>query len=292
MPELPEVETIKIGLSKKIVGLKIKEIEVLSPKSFIIDDKEILEGKKVLKLERIAKYLKVNLSGDLTLLFHLKMTGQLIFVGSLQSDSERMFGGHPTPDMLGSLPNKHTRVIFTFSDRSTLYFNDQRRFGWIKIIQNERLKVQNLFNNLGPEPLTKDFTWQTLKKNLLRHKSMPIKVAIMDQKVVSGMGNIYANEACFNAKLNPRTKTGDLSDNQIKKLHAGIIGCLKDGIRYGGSTRTHFVDAEGRKGYFLDYAYVYGMDKKRCKKCGTEIKKIQLGGRGTYFCPKCQRAPD
>jgi len=107
--------------------------------------------------------------------------------------------------------------------------------------------------------------------------------------VVSGVGNIYANEACFSAKLDPRKKVGDLGDREFKAIHKGVIRVIKDGIKYGGSTRAHFVDAEGHKGYFLDYAYVYGRDKHPCKVCGTDIKKIQLGGRGTYFCPSCQK---
>ena len=118
---------------------------------------------------------------------------------------------------------------------------------------------------------------------------MPVKVAIMDQKVVSGIGNIYASEACFGAKIDPRTGIKDLSDQQFKSLHQAVQKSLRDGIKYGGSTRVHFVDPEGHKGYFLDYAFVYGRDKHPCKICKTEIKKIQLGGRGTFFCPKCQK---
>lgn len=118
---------------------------------------------------------------------------------------------------------------------------------------------------------------------------MPVKKAIMDQKVVSGVGNIYSNEACFNARIDPRTRVGDLSNLQFKKLHLGILKALKEGIAHGGSTRAHFRDPEGHKGYFLDYAYVYGLDKHPCKICKIIIKKIQLGGRGTYFCPACQR---
>ena len=304
MPELPEVETIRLGLSKKIIGLKIKGVEVIQPKSFLGDSKR-LQGRKVLKVWRRAKILGVELTPSLRakrsnpnseiaslpsaprygvgLLFHLKMTGQLIY-----DNGKRFIGGHPTPDMLKALPNSHTRVIFTFSNGSKLYFNDQRRFGWVKVMQSEELRVQNLFGRLGPEPLEKGFTWQILKNNLLRHKNMPVKVAILDQAVVSGIGNIYASEACFDAGIDPRTKVGQMIDEQFKALHSGIVKSLKAGIKYGGATRAHFVDAEGRKGYFLDYAYVYGKDKKPCKVCGSEIKKIQLGGRGTFFCPACQ----
>ncbi|MBI2039566.1 bifunctional DNA-formamidopyrimidine glycosylase/DNA-(apurinic or apyrimidinic site) lyase [Candidatus Microgenomates bacterium] len=306
MPELPEVETIKLGLQKKIVGLKITKIQINSAKSFI-GNPNLVEGKKVLNIWRKAKYLGVDvvpanagiqlkksrseldsrLRGNdnfVTLLFHLKMTGQLIY-----EDGQRLVGGHPTPDMVGKMPNAHTRIIFSFSDGSHLYFNDQRKFGWVKAVDRGQVTVDSSLKNLGPEPLERGFTWQILKQNLLRHKSMPVKVATMDQTVVSGVGNIYSNEACFSAGLDPRVRVRDLNDEQFKKLYKGIIKSLKDGIKYGGSTRAHFVDAEGHKGYFLDYAYVYGRDKHPCKICGTKIKKIQLGGRGTYLCPNCQK---
>ncbi len=286
MPELPEIETIKLGLQKKIVGLKIKKIEVLNPKTFQpFDAAQGLEGKKVLKINRLAKILVVDLSGNLSLLFHLKMSGQLIYL----EGRKRFVGGHPTPDMRDEMPNKHTRVIFEFNNNSKLFFNDQRKFGWVKVVNSSSLMVDSLLKNLGPEPLEKNFTWQLLKQNLLKHKNLAVKVAIMDQTAISGIGNIYANEACFDAKIDPRTKVSDLSDEQFRKLHKGIIKALKDGIKYGGASRAHFVNSEGEKGYFLDYAYCYGRDGQPCKKCKTTIKKIQLGGRGTYFCPHCQR---
>lgn len=289
MPELPEVETIRLGLQKKIIGLTIKEIAVLAPKSFQGDNK-LARGRKVLNIRRFSKLLVIDLSSGISLAIHLKMTGQLIWQGeSGKGQGERFIGGHPTPDMVGPLPNKTTRIIVTFSDKSHLYFNDQRRFGWMKIVQSEKLKVQSYVKNLGPEPLEKDFNWKILKSNLLKHKSQPIKVALMDQTVVSGVGNIYANEALFNAKLDPRIKISDLSTLSYLRLYKGLIKALRDGIKHGGSSRAHFVDAEGHKGYFLDYAYVYGRDKHPCKVCGAEIKKIQLGGRGTYFCPNCQK---
>lgn len=314
MPELPEVETIKLGLEKRIVGLKIKKIQILSPKSFIGHPKQVA-GQKVLKVWRRAKILGLDLSSSLrdhkvtkqssedkseiatgssnprndsglTLLIHLKMSGQLVWKGEGENGkAEKFVGGHPTEDMLGKMPNSHTRVIFEFSNASHLYFNDQRKFGWVKVVEKGD---QSFLEKLGPEPLEKEFTWQVLENNLLKHKNMPVKVAIMDQSVVSGVGNIYASEACFNAGIDPRTKVSQLSDKDLQSLHQGMLKALRDGIKYGGATKTHFVDAEGRKGYFLDYAFVYGLDKHQCKICGTEIKKIQLGGRGTYLCPHCQ----
>ena len=355
MPELPEVETIKLGLEKKIVGLKISKIQILSPKSFQdangkpFDPSTSLRtqgirGRKVLKVWRRAKILGLDLSSHsgaerseakesrsyrsdksdlqddkgVTLLFHLKMSGQLIyddgkrpalprFARRADASRGRFIGGHPTPDMVGKMPNAHTRVVFTFKGQesrvksqgmqksrlqtlatSHLYFNDQRKFGWVRVVNSGQVTGESSLKNLGPEPLEKGFSWQILKSNLLNHKSMPIKVAIMDQAVVSGVGNIYANEACFNAKLDPRTKVGQLTDKDMKSLHRGVLKALRDGIKHGGSSRAHFVDADGHKGYFLDYAFVYGKDKHPCKKCDAEIKKIQLRGRGTYFCPSCQ----
>lgn len=290
MPELPEVEVIKLGLQKKIIGLKIKKIQIITPKSFIGNPNPI-EGQKVLNIWRRAKILGIDLSSDTKLLFHLKMSGQLIWKGeSGKGEGESLIGGHPTEDMTGKMPNPHTRVIFSFSNGSHLYFNDQRRFGWIKIVQSANFKVQSeeILGRLGPEPLDRSFTWELLKQNLLKHPKMPVKVAIMNQSVVAGVGNIYANEACFIAKIDPRRKIADLTDADFKDLYAGIIKALKAGIKHGGSTRAHFVDPEGRKGYFLDYAFVYGKDGRSCKLCGTKIKKVTLGGRGTYFCERCQ----
>jgi formamidopyrimidine-DNA glycosylase len=284
MPELPEVETIKRGLEKKIVGLQIKDIQTLSIKSFMGDPKFVV-GKKVIAVKRRAKILQIDLAGELSIIFHLKMSGQVIYQGQ-----DRFVGGHPTKDMFLELPNKHTRVIFEFSDGSHLYFNDQRKFGWVKVVADDQVReeVKKMFGQLGPEPLEKGFTWEVLKKNLLRHKSMPVKVAILDQSVVSGVGNIYACEALFLAGVDPRRRVSELSDQEIKGLTQGIIKSLETGISFGGSTLAHFVDEEGKKGLFLDHALVYNRAGKECKKCGSEIKKIRLGGRGTYYCPVCQ----
>jgi formamidopyrimidine-DNA glycosylase len=295
MPELPEVETIRRGLQQKIVGLTIQKVDVLAPKS-LVGDVNLVYGQSVLSIERKAKILLINLTSNISLLIHLKMSGQVILVSQTVNksrDQNRFIGGHPTKDMLLNLPNKSTRIIFYLSDGSTLFFNDQRRFGWVKVVNSEELKVMNqiggMLYKLGPEPLEKSFSWQQLKTNLFKHKSMPIKVALLDQTIVSGIGNIYASEACFNAGVNPQRKVSSLTDQEIKKIHLGIIKALNDGVRLGGSTRTHFVDAEGKKGLFLDYAKVYNRDKKPCLVCGVEIKKIKLGGRGTFYCPNCQK---
>lgn len=283
MPELPEVETIRRGLSSRIVGLKIKEVQVLNPKTFQGKSADAA-GQKVGKVWRKAKILGIDLSNDLTLLIHLKLTGQLIFVG----DGKRIVGGHPTPDMRDEMPNSSTRVVFEFSGKSRLYFNDQRKFGWVKLVNSSQLIVNSLLNALGPEPLEKGFTWEVLKTRVGKHKNWPIKVALMDQQAISGVGNIYASEACFNAGLDPRIKAGDLTGQQWKKLHGGLIEALRNAIKLGGSSRAHFVNADGEKGMFLDYAFVYQRHGERCKVCRATIKKIVQAGRSTFFCPKCQ----
>jgi formamidopyrimidine-DNA glycosylase len=310
MPELPEVETIKISLSKKILGLQIKKIDILNAKTFQGDFKKII-NQKIINVWRKGKGLGIDLENGYSILFHLKMSGQVILKGeSLKDQGERFIGGHPTHDMLAELPNKSTRVIFTLQSpessgkslgknnqrvsdltqvTSYLFFNDQRKFGWIKVLDSQELTLDKFLNNLGPEPLAKSFSWQQLRQNLLKHKKTPIKVALLDQSVVSGVGNIYACEGCFNAGIDPRTKINDLTDEQFRKLHQAVIQSLKDGIKYGGSTKTHFVDSDGKKGLFLDYAKVYNRDKKPCLVCGTEIKKIKLGGRGTFYCSECQK---
>jgi len=290
MPELPEVETIRRGLEKKIVSKTIINIEIIEPKEVQGSPQEAI-GQNVLNVWRKAKMLGIDLSSEkseknITLLFHLKMTGQLVYV---DQDHERIIGGHPTSDMRGDLPNKSTRVIFEFEDNSKLYFNDQRKFGWVKVIPTNKVGEIPAIRTLGPEPLEKEFNWEILKINLLKHKSQPVKVALMDQSVVSGIGNIYASEALFDARVDPRRKVSTLLDEEFKRLVEGIKKSLAVSIEKGGSTRAHFVDTEGKKGYFLDYANVYGKEGKKCNQCPGKVEKITQAGRGTYFCPACQR---
>ena len=286
MPELPEVEIIKIFLAENIVGSSIKSVEVLNPKSFIGDSRFVINN-KIKAVERRAKVLRIQFD-SFELLIHLKMSGQMIL--KRNAGQENFIGGHPTLDMFGELPNRSTRVIFNLSDGASLFFNDQRKFGWIKLVGHESgVGGHKFFEKLGPEPLEKDFSWEVLKKNLLRRKKTPVKVALLDQEIVAGVGNIYACEACFLAGIDPVKKIGELRDLEFKKLHKGVVEALKSGVKYGGSSKTHFANPEGKKGVFLDYAFVYGREKLPCKNCGNLIKKIKLGGRGTFYCEECQR---
>lgn len=293
MPELPEVETIRIGLQKKIVGQTISSVVVLNPKSFQSDPSLVI-SQKVVDVIRRAKVLGIQLDNGYTMLFHLKMSGQVILEQKLndkKQKEEKFIGGHPTKDMLGELPNTSTRVIFTFSDGGRLFFNDQRKFGWIRLIQSSELRVKNygMKTAIGPEPLEKDFNWEILKNNLLKRRNLSIKVALLDQTVVAGVGNIYASEACFNAEITPDKKVKELSDEEFRRLCKGVIKALSDGIKYGGSTRTHFVNADGEKGLFLVHAAVYNREGKKCLVCQNKILKIKLGGRSTFYCNICQK---
>ncbi len=278
MPELPEVETIKLGLEKSIIGQVVQEVDVLTSKSFQGDSQKAC-SQKVLRVWRRAKNLGIDLSADLTLLFHLKMTGQVIY--------QNVIGGHPTRDMTGQMPNKSTRVIIHFADESKLFFNDQRKFGWIKLISSG--EVEEHLKHLGPEPLEDGFTVEVFTQQLQRRPNTPVKVALLDQQLIAGVGNIYACEACFQAGIDPKRKISDLNTEDYKKLHKGVVGALSSGVKHGGSSKSHYVNAAGEKGYFLDYAYVYNRQNDLCKICQTPISKIQLGGRGTYFCTQCQR---
>ncbi len=283
MPELPEVETIKLFLAKRIPGLKVKSIEVLNSKSFLGDPEKIID-QEIKAVNRRAKVLRIQFK-DFELLIHLKMSGQIMLFGK-----ELLGGGHPTKGMFGDLPNKSTRVIFDLSDGSKLYFNDQRKFGWIRLMSHgSSITGQDYFIKYGPEPLDRQFTWQALKDRLSRRKKAAVKAAILDQEVVAGVGNIYACEACFIAGINPRKRAGDLEEGDFKRLHQGIIEALTSGIKYGGSTRSHFADPSGKKGQFLEQAFVYGRENEACIVCGNIIIKIKLAGRGTYYCEVCQK---
>lgn len=289
MPELPEVEIIKLFLAENIVGLKVKSVEVLNQKSFL-GDKKLIEGREIKSVDRRAKVLRIGF-GKFELMIHLKMSGQMIF----DKKGANFIGGHPTKDMFGEFPNKSTRVIFELMTgdqlrvTSYLYFNDQRKFGWIKLVDREQVIGDSFFSKLGPEPLERGFNWEALKKNLLRRKKTPIKVALLDQSIVAGVGNIYACEACFLAGIDPRKRIENLKTEDFKKLSKAVVESLRNGVKYGGSSKTHFTNPEGKKGLFLDYAFVYGREKLPCKKCGGLIKKVKLGGRGTFYCEVCQK---
>ena len=281
MPELPEVETIRRGLESFIKNAKITKVKVLCGKSFI-GPKELIENQTIKNIRRKGKALLLDLENGITMMIHLRMTGQLIFRGD-----ESFAGGHPTDSFFTELPDKQTRVIFEL-ENGTLFFNDQRKFGFVKVLETAEVENDKFIKALAKEPW--DITFDEFKKNLMRHKSAPIKAVILDQKVIAGLGNIYADEALYYAKIHPKHATGTLTDADIKNILEGAKTVMQASIDSGGSTMKTYVKADGTKGDYLRlFAKVFRREGEPCERCGTEIIKIRVAGRGTHICPKCQK---
>lgn len=281
MPELPEVETVKRGLKGFILGAKLTRVEVLCEKSFMGDD-DLVVGAKVQDIRRFGKALVVDLSNGYSLMIHLRMTGQLIYDGA-----ERYAAGHPSENFVAELPNKQTRVVLGLNN-GTLYFNDQRKFGFIKVLKTNEVGKDTFIRKLGKEPWK--MTDKELYEKLQRRKGSAVKAVILDQTVISGLGNIYADEALFRAGVHPARKAGSLSLEETINLLGAACEVMEKSIESGGSTMRNYVKADGSRGNYLDlFALVYHRDGQPCSKCGAEILKIKVGGRGTHFCPRCQR---
>jgi formamidopyrimidine-DNA glycosylase len=343
MPELPEVETVRIGLSTLLPKKRVQAVTHDWPKSFPnaqTDVDQFLIGATVLDVRRRAKVLMIDLDTNYTLVIHLKMTGQLVFVNknpqlrdvnamqgarekrtepylsTVKGVSERAtqqratsassvassaseqagtipelrFGaGHPSDSLVNELPDKSTRVTFEFSDGSYLYFNDQRKFGWVRLLATVEVPNIDFFQKVGPEPLNPEFTWQEFKTRLTRRKNSNIKAVLLDQTVVAGVGNIYADESLWGAKIHPTTLVRDLSDAKIKLLFQELQTVLQLAIDKGGSSNHTYVNAEGKKGSYMDFARVFRREKLPCPRCGTTIIKTKVAGRGTHICPHCQK---
>lgn len=287
MPELPEVETVKRGLAELLPGKVVTAINYDWPKSFPsakVDVDRFLIGKRINDVTRRAKVLLISLDSDYSLVIHLKMTGQLVFRG------EQNFGaGHPNDSLIGKLPDKSTRVTFTFDDNSHLFFNDQRKFGWVRLFPTSEIVNLDFFKKLGPEPLANSFTVAEFQSRLQRRSNSNIKAVLLDQSVIAGVGNIYADESLWGAKIHPRTLVRNLSKAKIKSLHSELIAVLKLSIEKGGSTDRNYVDAHGKKGSYLTFAKVFRREGLSCPRCGSLIIKIRVAGRGTHICQKCQR---
>jgi formamidopyrimidine-DNA glycosylase len=291
MPELPEVETIRLGLSQTVVGLKIIDVAILHVKSFQspVDHVQAhVLGAEITALERRGKVLIMELDNGYSLLFHLKMTGQIVLV---RPGGERYAGGHPTNSMASQLPDKSTKVLFQLSDGSTLYFNDQRVFGWIKLVSNADVLRDSLIARLGPEPLTENFELAPFAAMLIRRKNSPIKAVILDQSTVAGIGNIYADESLHLAKIHPARLAGSLTAAEPKRLYEAIKTIIALGVKHGGTSFTSYVNALGGKGDYLKNARVFRRQGLSCPVCGSTIIKIRVAGRGTHVCPNCQRPP-
>lgn len=305
MPELPEIETIVRGLKKLIIGQKISAVIVMENstiqfKNTLITD-TILEH-QISSINRRGKVMIWNLDNNQSLLFHLKMTGQIIYEKNrnrkykpnanhviLNAEKlSRFAGGHPTKSMEGTLPDKSTRVVFNFSDGSRVYFNDQRKFGWIKLLPLSEINNEKFISSIGPEYYDPVFTSEYLAKKLKARKTS-IKSMLLNQNVVAGIGNIYADESLHLSKIHPARIAGSLSKSEINLLVTSIKKVLEEGLRRGGTSFSNYVNVEGGKGDYLQYARVFRRQGKKCLVCGRVIEKIKLNGRGTHFCPNCQK---
>ncbi|MEI8338516.1 bifunctional DNA-formamidopyrimidine glycosylase/DNA-(apurinic or apyrimidinic site) lyase [bacterium] len=290
MPELPEVETVRLGLKKLLVGKQLDNIKHDWPKSFpnaVTDVENFAIGKNIINIRRRAKVLIIDLNSQYSFVIHLKMTGQMVF----RSEAYNFGAGHPNDSLIGNLPDKSTRVDIAFTDGSHLFFNDQRKFGWMRLMPTTMIQELDFFKKVGPEPLSKTFTPAVLVERLNRRSRSAIKAVLLDQTVLAGIGNIYADESLWGAKIHPLTTVCDIPKNKLKTLHQEIQFVLKLAIEKGGSTDKNYVDAEGKKGSYMDFARVFRREGLSCPRCGTIILKIRAAGRGTHLCPKCQKLP-
>lgn len=280
MPELPEVETVRRGLAKLVVGRRVVGVDVLNQGSFP-QAAELLVGSQFVGASRRAKLLMLEVDGERRLVVHLKMTGQLVVRGV-----DDWGGGHPSDSLIGALPDRSTRVIIYLDDGSTLYFNDQRKFGWMRLMS--ALEADALTADYGPEPMDAD-AWPRFAVLARRHDRAVVKAVLLNQLVVAGIGNIYADEALWAARVHPASRVGALSDKTLHNLLEAAAEVMTASIELGGSTARNYVDAEGRRGAYLDFAEVFRRQGQPCRRCGTIIIKTRVAGRGTHLCPKCQR---
>lgn len=286
MPELPEVETVRRGLQSLIIGKVIKTVTNDTPKGFpnaASDIQQFLIGATVTDVRRRAKVLMIDLSTAYTLVIHLKMTGQMVFVGDV-----RFGAGHPNESLVDRLPDRSTRVIFTFADDSHLYFNDQRKFGWIRLIPTIEVPNIDFMKKVGPEPLEDTFTVDEFATRFKRRAKTSIKAALLDQTIIAGIGNIYADESLWGAKIHPQRLVGSITKAEFAALFKEVREVMNLAIEKGGSTDKNYVNAEGKRGSYLTFARVFRREGKPCPRCGTTIIKTKVAGRGTHICPYCQ----
>lgn len=287
MPELPEVETVRRGLERLIVTKKVVSSSHDTPKSFPNSPEDVeafLHSAHITDVRRRAKVLMIDLSSEYSLMIHLKMTGQLVYRGN-----ENFGAGHPNDSLVGELPDKSTRATLTFDDGSHLYFNDQRKFGWVKLLPTSEIKNEPFMQKVGPEPLEDSFTEDVFISRLGRRKNTTIKAALLDQTVLAGVGNIYADESLWAAKIHPSTRVANVSQEELYGLYRELRAVLQLSIEKGGSTDRNYVTAEGKKGSYISFAKVFRKENTPCSRCGTQIVKTKVAGRGTHLCPSCQK---
>ncbi|HAM88458.1 MAG: Formamidopyrimidine-DNA glycosylase [Candidatus Falkowbacteria bacterium GW2011_GWC2_38_22] len=283
MPELPEVETIVRDLRDRIIGKKIVQVEVLLKrivKGKFNDFLTVLQYNKIIQIERRGKLIIFWLADKKHfLLIHLRMTGQLVYC----KKDNIIAGGHSDKNQVACKPNPHTRVVISFADKSKLLFNDLRTFGYLQIVEIDEL--EKITGNFGLEAMEIDFKYL---KSFIRTKTASIKTLLLNQNLIAGIGNIYADEALFLAGIRPVRPAFSLSDIEIKKLAKSIKQVLQKAIQNRGTTFNNYVDASGNKGEFVKMLNVYGRKGEECRRCGAIIQKIKVTQRGTSYCGGCQ----
>lgn len=286
MPELPEVETIRRGLARRIKGKRVAAVEVKKARlvrGTVRAFRQVLVGQVVSGVERRGKLLAFKLgAGRQYLIGHLKMTGQLIYRG----DGRVVAGGHGGGEQIKELPNKYSHIIFTFKDGSQLFFNDQRQFGYMQIVSAKQKEAT--WQTFGIDPLDRHlYTFGKFRAALMRRKTM-LKAALLDQTVIAGIGNIYADEICFAAKVKPQRRINTLTEAERKVLYRVSLRVMTAAVRARGTTFSDYRDDEGRLGGFRKLLKVYGRGGEACRRCRVRLKKIRVAGRGTVYCEKCQ----
>lgn len=272
MPELPEVETVRRGLEKLVVGKTIASVRCCYPKMIVTGLEEFgsrLPGQTIIAMHRRGKYLMFQLT-DNVLLSHLRMEGKYFYYADAVPE------------------RKHAHVFFEFTDGGTLVYEDVRKFGTMELMQEADLPAYFTSKKLGPEPTEEDFDLADFAQAVVRSKK-PIKSYLLDQTLVAGLGNIYVDEVLWRAKVHPARSSVSLTKQEIKALHDFTIEVLRQAVEKGGSTIRSYSNAFGENGSMQDYHMVYGKTGQPCPRCGTPIEKIQLGGRGSHFCPHCQQ---
>lgn len=267
MPELPEVETVRKQLEAELVGAEVAEVEVRKEKCWI-GDKQMVVGEKVVGVGRMGKYLMVQFESGRGLQIHLKMTGRIVLDDPFYETA------------------KHTRVVMKLSDGRKIYYWDTRMFGYIRLENNLQLSIYNLQKKMGPEP------WEISDKELmgkLQKTGRAVKEVILDQKIIAGVGNIYANDGLWLAGIDPRRVAKSLTLKEAAKLRKSLCRVLERGLFTGGASDNSYVDAYGKRGTYQNEFLVYGRSGEPCNKCGILLKRIVVGGRGSWVCSECQK---
>ncbi|MBA2777032.1 MAG: bifunctional DNA-formamidopyrimidine glycosylase/DNA-(apurinic or apyrimidinic site) lyase [Chloroflexia bacterium] len=284
VPELPEVETARRQIERSLLGKHIVTVTCTLPKLLRdspLPDLSLLQGKRLRAADRRAKVLILTFDEGLSLLVHFKLSGQW---ATFLADGSRLVAGHPVPDPSGPYPHKSTHVTFTFEDDTIAYFSDVRQFGWLRLTPSDDVAIALDQFGFGPEA-SGELDGVELRRVFAR-RGAPIKTVLLDQTVIAGLGNIYVDEVLFRSGVHPARAANRLTPIQVRNVIAAVGPVLEAGIAQGGAKIVH-----NRAFPVNKFPAVHGREGESCFVCGSAIRKIRVGGRGTYFCPTCQKPP-